>query len=297
MKNYYFIIALIMLGFTSCEDVIEIDLKEENTGLYAVEARVTTTGKPYVFLTRGLPVSVDQDFEGLADARVTLSDNANPPHLITLSADAEKPGYYTLPAGYDFAGEAGREYTLTIEHHEVILTAKDVLSEVAPIDSIQIRPSDMGDQIFLGIYVYSQETPGQGNYYKWDVYVNDTLLNKAENLSIANDELVDGNYVADLEVFIDFHDPHNASERKLKMGDRVNIRQTSLSPFSYNYYWQMLQQSQTGFLFSVPPANIKGNITSSDGKTVLGMFSAHDESLSNTVLIDESIESQLRKMK
>jgi hypothetical protein len=48
-------------------------------------------------------------------------------------------------------------------------------------------------------------------------------------------------------------------------------------------------------LFSVPPANIQGNFTASDGKPVLGLFTAHDVSNSNVVVIDERIESGLSK--
>jgi hypothetical protein len=125
--------------------------------------------------------------------------------------------------------------------------------------------------------------------------VNGTLLNDALTMSFASDELVDGNYVDDAEIFIDFHDPHAGVERKLKYMDTVAVSQNSISLFAYNYYMQMQQQSQTGGLFSVPPANVQGNITSSDGKTVLGMFTAQDVSFSNTVIIDDSIEGQLKK--
>ncbi|MBN1822286.1 MAG: hypothetical protein JW833_16310 [Prolixibacteraceae bacterium] len=55
----------------------------------------------------------------------------------------------------------------------------------------------------------------------------------------------------------------------------------------------MIEQSFSGGLFSVPNANVKGNFKSSDGKTVLGIFAAQDVSVSNKVIIDESIENQL----
>jgi hypothetical protein len=57
----------------------------------------------------------------------------------------------------------------------------------------------------------------------------------------------------------------------------------------------MFNQGQTGGLFSVPPANIESNFTSSDGRKVLGVFTAHDVSNSNIVVIDETIEGQLKK--
>ena len=50
-----------------------------------------------------------------------------------------------------------------------------------------------------------------------------------------------------------------------------------------------------GGLFSVPAANISGNFTSSDGKEVLGLFTAHDVSVSNHVVIDDRIESEIRQ--
>jgi len=293
MKKYFLILPLAILGFTSCEDVIEVDLKEENTDLFAVEAKITTADEPYVFLTKGLPVTVDQSYEGISDALVTITDDAQPVNAITLVEDPGRKGYYFVPPDADYYGVAGREYTLSIESQGVILTATDMLAPVAVLDSIQVKASLMGDMRFLGIFAYAQEPSGLGDCYKWDVYVNDTLLSDIENLSIADDALVDGNYCADLEIFTDFHNPHKVEDRKLNYQDTVVVKQTSLSAFSYNYYMQMLNQSMTGFLFSVPPANVKGNFTASDGKTVLGIFSAHDVSLSNEVIIDDAIEGQL----
>ena len=58
----------------------------------------------------------------------------------------------------------------------------------------------------------------------------------------------------------------------------------------------MVNQGQTGELFSVPPANIKSNIISSDGREVLGMFTANDVSVSNTIIIDEKTVSGLKKL-
>ena len=58
----------------------------------------------------------------------------------------------------------------------------------------------------------------------------------------------------------------------------------------------MLNQGQTGGLFSVPPANIKSNFVSTDQRLVLGMLTANDVSVSNTVVIDEKLLSELRKL-
>jgi hypothetical protein len=38
----------------------------------------------------------------------------------------------------------------------------------------------------------------------------------------------------------------------------------------------------------VPPANVPGNLISNNGKRILGLFSARDVSVGNTVIIDDS---------
>ncbi len=166
---------------------------------------------------------------------------------------------------------------------------------IKPLISNQVRPSLRGDNRFLGIFTYGNEPQGLGNFYKWDIYINDTLLSQSDFLIFASDELVDGNYIYSFEIFTDFHQPSKPEDRRLKLGDTVLVKQTSISAFAYNFYFQLFNQAQTGSLFSVPPANIQGNFTASDGNPVLGLFTAHDVSNSNVVVIDEEIESGLRK--
>jgi hypothetical protein len=289
----YIIAAVTALVFASCQDVIDVKLNEKDTELFAVEAKINTIDKPFVFLTKGLPVSSEKPFEGISNAIVTISDDAIPANSVTLIEDASKKGLYIVPGDINYYGVAGREYTVTIETGDVELTARDVLYPVEKIDSIAIWPSLRGDRQFLGIFTYGQEMPGLGNNYKWDIYVNDTLVNDASRMAIANDELVDGNYVNALEIFTDYHDPNKPEDRIIHYGDMVFVKQNSLSTFAYTYFNQLIGQSMSGSLFSVPAANIEGNFVSSDEKEVLGLFTAQDVSVSNTILIDDSIENQL----
>ncbi len=279
--------------FTSCEDVINVKLSDENLNLIGVEASVTTTDKPTVFLYKTLKVNQDIAYPGISGAVVTLSDNATPVNQIILTEDAAKSGQYVVPDGKEYFGVAGREYTLTIKTEGVTLTAKDKLAKVEPIDSIQVVPSQRGEKRFLGVFTYGKEPKGLGNYYKWDIYVNDVLLHDA--IAIASDEHVDGNYISKLEIFTDFYDTTKPEDRKLKLNDKIQVKQTSISEFDYKFYYQVQNQSSTGSLFSVPAANIPSNFTASDGKPVLGVFTARDVSVSNQVVIDQKIEDQLKK--
>jgi hypothetical protein len=226
---------------------------------------------------------------------VTISDNTTPANQIILTEDPAKQGHYLVPNDKNYLGVAGREYTLNIQNQGVTLVAKDKLAKVEPIDSIQVVPSQRGEKRFLGVFTYGKEPKGLGNYYKWDIFINDTLVHEANRMAIASDEFVDGSYISKLEIFTDFYDPTKPKDRKLKLHDKVQVKQTSISEFAYNFYFQMINQSSTGSLFSVPTANIVSNFTASDGKPVLGVFTARDVSVSNLVLIDQKIEDQLKK--
>lgn len=281
--------------FTSCEDVIDVKLSDENLNLIGVEASITTHDQPSVFLYKTLRVDQDIAYPGISGALVTISDDATPSNSMILQEDSSKPGRYLVPAGKTYLGTAGREYTLTIQSEGITLTAKDKLSKVEPIDSIIVEPSLRGNKRFLGVFTYGKEPKGLGNYYKWDIYVNDTLIHEADRLAVASDEFVDGNYISKLEIFTDFYDTAKPEDRKLKLNDKIQVKQTSISKFAYDFYFQMINQGSTGGLFSVPPANLPSNFTSSDGKPVLGLFTARDISESNTVIINQEIENQLKK--
>ena len=299
MKNTFYLILFVFIAvFSSCEDVIDVKLNDENLNLYGVEARITTLDQPTVFLYRTLKVNQNENYPGISGAQVTISDNASPANQITLTEDEQKKGFYRVPSNLNYPGITGREYTFTIHTEGTTLIAKDKLAGVEPIDSIQLLPSLRGDKRFLGIYAFGNEPKGIGNFYKWDIYINDVLYTDDQQMAIASDEFVDGNYISKLEIYTDFYDINQeAKYRKLKLNDVIHVKQTSISEFAYYFFFQLTNQSNSGTLFSVPPANIKSNFISSDGKPVLGLFTASDVSVSNKVLIDQKLEDQLRKRK
>jgi hypothetical protein len=279
----------------SCEDIIDVKLSDETVDLYAIEAKITSEDNPYVFVYKSQRVDADNPYQGISGASVIISDNGQPKKTITLKESPEKNGLYIPETGSYFLGEPGKEYTLEININGVKITSTELLARVEPIDSIQVRPSIRGDYIFLGILTYGNEPSELGNYYKWDIYINHKLLSQSDYLIAVSDELVNGNYISGFEIFTDFHDPNKPEDRLLNLGDTIQVKQMSISKYAYSFYNQMITQGQTGGLFSVPPANIESNFTSSDGRKVLGVFTAHDVSNSNIVVIDDSIEGQLKK--
>jgi len=286
-------IEMAVLLFSSCEDVIDVPVRKGNLNLTCVEAGISTQEEPTVFLYKSLRPDQAEDYPGISGATVIISDDATPSNTVTLEEDVNVKGTYHVPQNVSYLGVAGREYTLTIQTDDETITAKDKLNAVEPIDSIQVVPSLRGDKRFLGIFTYGKEPKGVGDFYKWDIYINDILQAMTENIAFVSVELVNGNYIMKLEIFTDFYEISKPENRMLNLGDTIQVKQTSISEFAYNFYFQMVNQANTGFLFSVPPANIKSNFTSSNNKPVLGLFVARDISASNKVVIDQKIEDQL----
>ena len=76
--NKYILIAMFLFLFASCEDVIQVEVRSQEQGLYSIEAKITTESEPWVFVTKTLGVTIDQPYAGISNLVVTLSDDVQP---------------------------------------------------------------------------------------------------------------------------------------------------------------------------------------------------------------------------
>ncbi|WP_340115000.1 DUF4249 domain-containing protein [Maribellus mangrovi] len=292
MKRLYTIKILILAALLSgilysCEDVVEIDINEDNIDLISVEAYLENrpTNNVYVKLQKTLQVDDSRENPPVNDAVVEISQNEDYSNSVVLS-EMNNSGVYILPENEVYNAEPGNSYYLRITtSDDVQITASDYMKKVETLDSVKVNLSARGDFEFLAVFISSQETPGEGDYYKWDIYINNHLLYESENLTFASDELVDGNYIYDFEIFTDFYE--DDEDQILRMGDTIYVEQLSITEPVYDFYIGMVNQAFAGSPFSVPPANVPSNLTSSDGKRVLGIFSARDVSPGNEVIIGD----------
>ena len=291
INNILLLAAVFTLLLSSCEDVVQVDLNEENLDLIAVEAYLNTKSSDnvYVKLEKTLPVDQAAENPAISNAVVEISDDQAEPNTIILAEDGNT-GVYRLPENTTYEAVTGRTYHLKITTPDgVVISASDYLQQVENLDTMKVNLSARGDYEFLAVFISSQETEGPGNYYKWDIYINNKLLYQSEDITFASDELVDGNYIQDFEIFTDFYaDEDEEEDRVLYKGDTVYVEQLSISEATYDFYIGMSNQAFSGGPFSVPPANVPGNLSSSDGKRVLGIFSARDISQGNRVIIGDN---------
>jgi hypothetical protein len=260
MKQFLKIILLSFSVFigNSCTKKLDIKIDSQSDRV-VIEGHVTNEVKPFIVkLSKTLALQDSNQYPTINNAFVTIGDDAG--HLDTLINTSD--GVYQTNGIRQ--GIVGRTYYLTVKVDGQTYQALDKLFAVSPIDSLYTVFLEAGSGLGIredGYYAFfnSTDPPQEKNYYKLDVYRNDSSVLKSNQLDVSDDR---------------FLAPVVKGSRlpgKFKVGDKLVFNLSSLSEAAYNYYNGVsLQLQNDGGFFSTPPANAVNNL--SDG--ALGFFQA-----------------------
>jgi hypothetical protein len=232
--------------FMGCEDQIDVKL-DEGKILLVVDGWITDQPGPQIItLSTTAAYFNNAQTPRVSNALVTLTDNEGHSEVLT----EKEPGKYTTSGS--FVGKVGNTYYLNIRLNGDEYKAETQIRRPAVIDSLSQKFREKTMNWEEGYYVLynGPEHPGVGDFFRFKLYKNDTLQNKPENLVVAEDKFVDGNYIKDVEL-------HNKPFRK---GDRIRVENWSITEEAYRYYVEMRAQINNGGMFANPPANIRTNI-------------------------------------
>jgi len=248
MKNLFsktLTTILIIIFFTSCEDVIDVKLDKGITKI-SVDAEITNLPGPYyVKLTTTAPYFENKANPPLAGASVFISDNkGNVDTLIETNN-----GIYVTQF---IQGEIDVSYTLTIKSGGQEYFAETKINRVPKIDSLYTGFLENETGFDDGIYVFTniQEPEGLGDHFRFRAYRNDTLFNKTSDLFYTSDRFVDGNYIVNQEIIFN----------PFLKGDKATLQILSITEDAYFFYNEVVRQTSGGGLFSDPPANVRTNV-------------------------------------
>jgi hypothetical protein len=263
-----FIIS-ILLAFFSCEDVINIDI-DKNSDHVVVEGWVTDQpGPQVVLLSRSNRFNSNQPNPSIDDAQVFIHSNRGDSYSLTLHA----PGIYHSDSS--FQGQVGIRYFV-----QVILATSDTISSdpellmaVHPIDSIGFdsyegSTEENPDEI-VNIYypiAFAVDPRDEVNYYRWNLYRNNTLFSTPDELYLSSDRFINGNSYRN--EFTSF---------EYLINDNIYIEVQSLSQAAFEYLELFKSQTtslQTGSGSS--PSAIHSNLfyLNNSREIVLGYFGA-----------------------
>jgi hypothetical protein len=261
MKNSLIIISSLLFGlmFTSCEEVIDIDLPD-NTQKLVVEGQITTEiDSSYVRITKS----------------VGYFDNTNATPLITdavidvngIAFNHAGNGIYKASSGY--VGTTGTIYNLKVTHQGITYTSSSTLEPMFQIDTVvsYFKPASgfIEEGYAVAFFSIYNRPRNKYNYFRFgfknqeDTQGKDSLFD-ARILFDNRNSVVNEPYVFELPFL------------RLQPNDTAILVFRSTDEVVNRYYLALENRRNSGGPFSTPPANLPTNINGG----ALGLFAAYD---------------------
>lgn len=266
------------LAITSCEDVIDLEVKEGLEQL-VVDGWLTTKNEDQVVkLTLSQPYFDNSAPKPVTGATVIIFEADSTSHPLL---DKTGSGEYILPKeGAGFLKENG-QYALYINYNNEEFAALSQLRRVPSIDSVSYEffefPFAGQDSTETSGYFaefYANDPKGEGDTYWIRTTKNGKLVNNPSQISISYDGGFSPNGGSDGLLFI-LPIRQSINDGFYQHGDSLSVELWSITPDAYFYLLQVRQESANGGLFATPSANIPTNIfnlNSASEKKALGFF-------------------------
>jgi len=255
----------IILLFSGCEKVIDVDLNEANPAV-VIEANLTnSTNFAEVLLTKTGSYFGDSPIEQISDASVIIKDEFGSDFVLN---EVEKGLYRSDKILF----QPEVTFQLSVEVESEKFESSSRLNPAVLIDSL-VYYYDEGFAFLDAGYIvkiYFIDPPEKSNYYRIKIFENDTLRNSTEDLIVFDDRLIDGQ---SLEVTL--------RGVIFEPDDTVSIQLISLDEGAYEYFHTFYE------LINVNPGSAApANPTSNISNDALGYFSAWSAD-EKTVIIKE----------
>lgn len=256
-----FFILLSIIAFTSCQEVIDLDVPDGDVQLVVDGWLTDEVGEKQVLLSTTANYFDNTGTPRVQNALVVLYNEQGPVDTLV----EKEPGVYIT----EHVGVVGATYHIYIKvaEGEEYESNPETLRSVPVITDIyyEFKEETIFEDEGYYVSIDTNEPLGVGDHYRWKQYVNGEYLNEPFDLLYASDEFVDGNPILGFEVNLD----------PLELGDHYRVQQLSISEEAFEFFSQLqLQTAFVGSLFDSPPAALNGNIVNlnSNGKKGLGYF-------------------------
>lgn len=296
MKNRLaslFILILAAGSLTSCEDVIDLDIKSGDPQL-VVDGWITNRAIEHsIRLTESAPYFDNSPAKPILNATVVVTDDNG---KVFNFKDAKNNGVYLWKPSTptDTLGHIGRTYTLNVKFGNEEYTAVSKLNRVPKIDSLTyffdklpVAPSDGKPQEGYKSEFFARDPVGSGDCYWIKSFKNGKYFNKASQISTAYDAGFSPGGNSDGLIFVlPIRQSIVPFDEFLVEKDTIKVELHSLTLEGYYFINQIRIESTNGGLFATPPSNIFSNIKNSNpnGRKALGFFGAAGVSSFQTVV-------------
>lgn len=240
MKKVLFSLVITSsLLFTSCEEVIDLDLDQYEKRV-VIDANIFVGETDYnkIRMYYSAPFYATE-YEYISTATIVIKD---------LNSNLEFPFQYTENGYYEndnFNPSKNNEYELNIAYNNKIYKSFSKVTEAPIIENIeQINNAGFSGKDYE-IRFYYQDDPNEENYYlKQETDPEETKF------SVGNDQFTNGNLV--YELYFGKED---------QLGDTIRFSLAKIDKAYYNYLNKMFSNAaSSGNPFATPNGTLKGNI-------------------------------------
>lgn len=283
LKNKLAILPLILLMgviFSSCEDVVEVDLKEGEAQLVVDAVLTNDSGTQVIYLRKSAGYLNNNAPVGATGATVKVTDLANREFEFK---DLDGSGKYQwIPTGtepFPF-GVPGNVYTLEIKYEGEEYSSVAFMDSVLTIDSLwtefreqSIQGPDTNEAGYV-LNMKALDIPGEGNCYWFRTYRNGKRYLDPGQITLAYDAAY-GPGSDGVEIIPPI--VSSLSPERFQVGDTLVVECLSIGLPAY-YFINLAQRQLLNFgIFAEPAANVPSNIENKNknsSKKALGWFIA-----------------------
>ncbi|MBG6132529.1 hypothetical protein IWQ47_003754 [Aquimarina sp. EL_43] len=257
MKAYFkIIIFLFTIIFTSCEDVIDVDVQTAPARL-TIEASLdwekgTTGNNQTIKLSTSTAYFDTTSNTSVTGASVKVTNNSSGVEFIFTD---QNNGEYTTT---EFVPVLNQSYTLEVIYNGENYSATETLMPVVDIKEVNQSTENGFDDEVLEVNLIFDDPVDEDNYYLFRFKEEGDLLSEFEDL---DDEFVNGN---EINWYYEKEEDTNTNTQEFTSGDIVNIDLYGISEGYYNYIRILIEQSEGVGLFSATPVALKGNCINLD---------------------------------
>lgn len=255
-------LLLLLIGlsiFSSCEKVIDLDLENAEAKI-VIEGNVSDQlENQYVRISKTIPFSTNNTFNGFKGAKVTLSTTSGS----SINFAEVSDGLYK---SQQFKGIPGTKYKLEVLADGKVYTAESTMPFPVVPDSIGFKKLNFFGNTTIYPTVFYKDPANIQNQYRYILKIN----NKFQSDIVFEDRFNDGNEVSDIIIY-DGDD--------IKSGDTIDIEMQSIDRKVFKYYFAISQIDGNGGP-PVAPANPDSNFNNG----ALGIFSAYTKSTLNVLV-------------
>jgi len=267
------VVTGLLVLLVCCEDSINLDLPLGSERI-VISGWITNLEEPYtVSVSRTVGFNDQTTKPGISGAEVYVVDRFSNRYDFL---ETSHTGIYQSNQN-EFKGTPGNAYILhvNIEDGSEYYSSWEVLNAVPDLDTVffetffnpELPITDPNSKVYF-TKGSIDDIPVVRNYYRWKMYINDTLRSRPEELVIFDDKFTNGN-VFETKV----------TDILLKSGDKLKLEQWSLSQGAFDYYSLLVSQIKNDQVGpNTPPSTVKGNIycLGDPEELVLGYFGASE---------------------